>query len=53
MLYIIVILLVAYIITPLLDLTLNERVLFFCKLLIYVLTLFFVLYGLFVTKALP
>jgi hypothetical protein len=49
-LLIIVILLVAYIVTPLIDLTLNERVRFFVKIAVYLLTLLWVIYTLFVSK---
>jgi hypothetical protein len=50
MLLIIVILLVAYILIPLIDLTLNERVRFPVKIAVFVLTLVYVLYVLFVGK---
>jgi hypothetical protein len=47
MLLIIVILLVAYIIVPLLDLTLKENALFFAKCAVYVATMVYVLWMLF------
>lgn len=48
MLQIIVILLVAYILVPLIDLTLNERVRFALKCVVYVATLLWILYSLFI-----
>ena len=50
MLLIVVILLVAYILIPLVDLTLNERVRVPVKIAVYVLALAYVLYVLFVGK---
>jgi hypothetical protein len=47
MLLIIVILLVAYIIVPLVDLTLKDQALFFVKLLVLVLTTAFILWALY------
>lgn len=41
---IVIILLVSFILTPLIELTANERVRFFSKLLIYLLTAIYVLY---------
>ncbi len=49
MLLIVVILLVAYILIPLFDLCLKERALFFSKLLVYILTLVYVLWMVFGT----
>jgi hypothetical protein len=50
MLPIIIILLVAYIAVPLVDLSLNERVRFPVKLVLYLLTLVWVIYVIFVAK---
>ena len=50
MLLIVVILLVAYILVPLVDLALNERVRYGVKIGLYVLTLAFVLYELITAK---
>lgn len=50
MLLIIIILFVAYIIIPLLDLTLKEQALFFAKVLIYVLALVYIAYSLITAK---
>ena len=50
MLLIIVILLAAYILVPLVDLTLNERVRVPVKIAVYGLTLLYVLYVLFIGK---
>jgi hypothetical protein len=47
MIQIIVILLVAYIIVPLVDMSLNERVRFPVKLVIYILALLWIVYTLF------
>jgi hypothetical protein len=47
MLLIIVILLVNFVIVPLLDMTLKENALFFTKLLVYVVTIAYVLWALF------
>lgn len=47
---IVVILLVAFIIVPLIELTLQERAQYFAKLLVYVLALAFVLYVLATAK---
>lgn len=47
---IIVILLVAYILTPLTDLVLNERVRVPVKIILYILALLYVLFLLFVSK---
>ena len=47
MLLIVIILLVAYVIIPLIDLTLKENALFFGKVLVYVGTLVYVLWGIF------
>jgi len=47
---IVVILLVAYIITPLIDLSLNERVRIPIKIVVYLLTLAWVLYALIVGR---
>jgi hypothetical protein len=47
MLLIVIILLVAYILVPLLDLCLKEQPLFIAKLLVYILALAFILYELF------
>lgn len=53
MLLIIVILLVAYIIVPLLDLTLKENALYFGKLIIYLAAMIYVLWMLFGAGAHP
>lgn len=53
MLLIIVILLVAYIVVPLLDLTLKENALFFAKCAVYVVTLVYVLWMMFGPGAHP
>lgn len=50
MLLVVIILLVAYILVPLIDLTLNERVRFPVKIAVYVITLVYVLYVLFIGK---
>jgi hypothetical protein len=50
MLLIVIILLVAYIAVPLIDLSLNERVRIPVKIVIYLLTLLWVLYVMFFTK---
>ena len=47
---IVVILLVAYIVVPLVDLTLNERARYAVKVVIYILTLIWILYGLYFVK---
>jgi len=47
MVLIVIILLVAYIIVPLIDLTLKLQVLFFVKCLVYVITLLYVLWVLY------
>jgi hypothetical protein len=52
MILIVVILLVAFIIVPLIELTLKEQVQFFAKLLVYVLALVYILYALITAKAL-
>jgi hypothetical protein len=49
MLLVVVILLVAFILVPLIDLTLKEQALFFAKLLVYVGALVFILWALFVS----
>jgi len=49
MLLIVIILLVAFVLVPLLDLCLKEQALFFAKVLVYVLALFIVLWALFVS----
>jgi hypothetical protein len=50
MLQIVVILLVAYLIVPLVDLTLNERIRYGVKLVVYLLATLWVIYTLFVGK---
>lgn len=50
MILIIIILLVAYIVTPLVDLTLNERVRVPVKIVVYIVALVYVLYVLIVGK---
>jgi hypothetical protein len=52
MLLLVVILLVAYIVVPLIDLVLNERIRIFTKIAVYALTLAWVIYTLFVGKTL-
>jgi hypothetical protein len=47
MVQIVVILLVAYILVPLIDMTLKEQALFFTKLLVYVIAFVWVVYTLF------
>ena len=51
MLLIVVILLVAYILVPLVDLTLNERVRYGVKIGLYLLALLFIIYELITAKA--
>lgn len=51
MLQIIVILLVAYILIPLIALTLAERIKFFVEVVVYIVTFVWVVYTLFVGKA--
>ena len=46
MLFVVIILLVAFILVPLIDLTLKENVLYIAKLLVYALALLFILYSL-------
>ena len=50
MLLIVVILLVAYILVPLIDLTLNERVRFPIKVVVYVITFVYAIYVLYFSK---
>ena len=50
MVQIIVILLVAYIIVPLIDLSFNERVKYAVKLVVYILTMLWVIYTLLVSR---
>ena len=52
MLLIIAILLAAYIVIPLIDLTLNQRVQYAAKLIVYVLTFAFVVYTLVTVRSL-
>ena len=44
MLLVVIILLVSFILIPLVELTLKEQALFFCKLLVYVLSLAYILW---------
>ena len=47
----IVILLVAFVLVPLIDLVLKENAQFFVKVIVYVMALLYVLYGVFILKA--
>jgi hypothetical protein len=53
MIQIVVILLVAYILVPLFDLTLTERVRYFAKLLIYLIALLWIVYTLWFVRVHP